>query len=100
MAADQKESDRRARDPESDRSHQASQVFAGDQQFPAQRRQVVIVERLFQHLTAEKVGEDSYAAEEDAEPQVVEMEQAGKDQTVFADAVASAAPAQFEQPMH
>ncbi len=73
-----------------DRRGQARQILAGHQQFAAQRRQVVVVQRLFQHLAAEEIREDAHAAEEDSQAQIVEVEQPGEDQGVLADAVAAA----------
>ena len=80
MAADQQERERGAADEQEDRRGQARQILAGHQQFAAQRRQVVVVQRLLQHFAAEQVGEDAHAAEEDPEAQIVEVEQAGEDQ--------------------
>ena len=50
-------------------------------------------------LTAEEVGENAYAAEENAQAQVIEVEQAGEYQAVFADGVAVRMAAEFQEPV-
>src|ERR1035438_8104808 len=58
------------------------------------------MQRLFQHLAAEEITEDAHAAEEDSEPQEEEMEDTGKRQAIFADAMAAETLAHSHQPVH
>src|SRR5262249_55762897 len=96
---DQEEGDRRARHPKHHRAQQAGKILARYEHLAAQWREVIVVERLLQNLPAEEVGKDSYASKEDAESQIVEVEQSREDKRVFSDAVASRVPRRLHQPM-
>ena len=63
--------------------HQARQVLAQQQHLPPDGRQEPEVQRLVQHVPSEQVHENAQAAEENGQPQVEILEQAGKHLPVF-----------------
>ena len=68
---------------ERDRNNNASKKFSDDQNFFSDWNEKLIVESACDHFTTEQPSKNAHAGEEDAEADVVELDDAGEDLSVF-----------------
>jgi hypothetical protein len=73
-----------------DADDEACQELAEGEELAAHGGEQIVVQAAFHHLASEQAGEQAQAAEEDAQAQVVELEDAGEDGGVLVQRVAVA----------
>ena len=65
------------------RGDQSGRILSREQHLARRRREEPVVQRAVAHLAAEEIHEHAEATEEDRQPQVEELEDAGEDRPVL-----------------